>query len=278
MKKKTDKKPLTKKAIKAALSASGYLKTKLTKVVPPLTTEAPAGYAKKQKAAKRRAVERKKLALPIPEKYKKAVRSYGIAKTENIEKRRGRYYTAAGVYNVNRFGLEIKHKSKAGKVIEPQNVYAWENSSRKGWYTVIKNGIVQPKLKRWKDVSREQNKAWRDEKITVTAAKTGKTKADIKKIISTIRKEEAGKLRRFKKSAAYKKLSKSAKKKNKISNRVNAIFGAMTDILEVHGSPKPLKDGQEREWRKTSSGKWQYKNGGEAWAPLERPKKKEKRK
>lgn len=276
--KKSKKEPSTKKAIKSALSAGGFAKTKLTKVVPPTTTEAPKAYKRRAAAAKRRQVERKKLALPIPKAYQSAIRSYGIAKTEKIEKRRGRYYTAAGVYNLKRFGLEVKHKTKAGVVIEPQNVYAWENSSRKGWYTVTINGEVQPKLKRWKDVSREQNKAWREEKIAVTAAKTGKTKAEIKKIISTIRKEEATKLRRYKKSAAFKKLTKAQKKKNKVSNRVNAIFGALTDLLEVHGSPRPLKDGQEREWRKTASGAWQYRNGGEAWATLERPKKKDKRK
>lgn len=275
--KKSKKEPSTKKAIKSALSAGGFPKTKLTKVVPPTTTEAPKAYARKQKAAKvRQAANRSAQLQATPEKYKKALSNYGLGRAQGIIKKRGTYYAGAGLYALKKYNLKVVNTEKNGQKIDAQQNYTWAPSHKKGWFQVIKNGFVQKKLARWKDVDHEQKKSVRYEKIKAVAAKTGLTEGAVKKIISSIRREEAGKIRRFKKTKKFKKLSAKQKRRHTIQNRVTAVFGVICDALEVHGSPKPLKEGPEREWRKTADGAWQYRNGSEAWATLERPKKNKK--
>ena len=276
--KKIKKEPATKKVIKSTLSAAGFQKVKLTKVVPPTTTEPKKSYTRKMKAAKvRQAANRKAQLQTTPAKYKKALSNYGLGKAQAIIKKRGTYYAGAGLYALKKFNLKVVHTEKAGKVIDAQQNYSWAPSHKKGWFQVIKNGVVQKKLARWKDVDHEQKKSVRHEKIKAVAAKTGLTESKVKKIISSIRKEEAGKIKRFKRTKKFKKLSAKMKRRHTIQNRVTAVFGVICDALEVHGSPKPLKEGQEREWRKNKDGGWEYRNGNEAWAALERPKKKDKK-
>lgn len=229
------KKPRTKADIEAALNKANFRlgKKGIYKVTPAKEVKAPKGYAKRTAAAKQRRAAK---ALPVPEKYVKAVRSYGVAKVDKVISRRGRYYTAAGVYQIKKNGLAPQKSTTV------QNVYSWDYSTRKGWYVAYVNGKPEKTLKRWDEINRAQKAAWRKEKIRAVAERTGLAQYQVREILTRIRKEETTRLKRFKATAKFKKLSAKEKARHTIAGRVTAIFGAMCDILEVYGSPKTKPD------------------------------------
>lgn len=232
MKKRSTKKT-TPAAIKRALANAGLEAKGIKKVTPAKVVKVSKTY-KRQQA--RRAERVKARLTTVPKKYQAALKRYGLGAAQNVISRRGRYYTGAGVYNINRFGLAVKKREVV------QNVYAWKPADRRGWYIRVVNGVPQKRLARWADVQREQKAAWRQEKIRVVGEKTGLTKAKVREILAIIRKEEGAKLARFKRTKKYAALSAKEKKRYTIARRVQAVFGALCDLLEIYGSPKTKPD------------------------------------
>jgi hypothetical protein len=240
--------------LKAAAERAGFKTVKITKVVPPTTVETSKAYARK--AA--RAVERKKAKIvAVPKKYQAAISKFGLGAAQKTIRRRGRYYAGAGLYQIQ------KHKLKAAKPAEVQNVYSWEPSDKKGWYVKVINGVPQKKLARYKEIRQEQRAAFKKEKIRVVAAKTGLSQKKIREIIGEIRKDETRKLKAFRKTAKYKKFSKAEKRRLTIASRTAAVFGALADFLGVFGSgqaaPEIPQDHKEK--KKKGKGKKCQKSG-----------------
>ena len=69
-----------------------------------------------------------------------------------------------------------------------------------------------------------------------------KISAKLKEVLKIIRAEESKKLARFRKTKKFKSLSAKERKRYTIARRVQAVFGALCDLLEVYGSPKTSPD------------------------------------
>jgi hypothetical protein len=213
----------------------------IKQVTPKSTIEPPVSYTAKNKRLDQR---RKAAYKATPAKFKAALRRFGMGKADAVIRKRGTYYTAAGVYQAQRHNLKVvkeyetkrrKDGTISVKKIEVQNTYDFRSSASRGWYVEIKNGILQNKLIRFKTAHTRQRAARRQERIRIVAAKTGQSQKEVKKILAGIRAQELRKLKNFRKTKKYKNLTRDQKLRHNINNRMAAIFGALCDILGIQG-------------------------------------------
>lgn len=193
---------------------------------------------------KRRAeMERKReLARKIPASYKKDFDKYGARAwdvlTGDGKTRRGRggYYTAKAAHELLRLGdkPQVAHATTTVK----KNYIISNIPGRKGKYMIKIDGVLQNKILTERQKKNIEERIYWTKKVKLVSDKTGTTEKEVKALVAKIRKQEAAKLRRFKTTKKFKRLSTKAKARVTVKNRLRAIFGAMTDLLQIYGSPK----------------------------------------
>ena len=222
---------------------------------------------KRQAEAKARAANRE----PLTKELKSALKKFG-GTADKVTKSHSEYYTARGAEALLRLKADPKKTHKTKNLTEKITFANLKN----GRFLVERDGIADHKTKTWKQIKNLQKKLNREEKYKLIAGRIGSTSDEVRKIVKTIEKSEAAKVRRYKKSKAYKKLKSKEKRKITIARRVNAIFGAMTDLLSIYGSPKALQENaDEAQWKKfgdtwavKSNGKWLQKIGPDEWQQI----------
>lgn len=251
--KKSKKKILTKSDIEDSAFAKIFevRKTELNKRIPP----PPPSYQKRKVEAR----EKRKAKLKVPPALKKSLKKFGAQGSISSE-RHGGYYTARAAKAL--LALGANPKASYSKKEVPQTISF--KALRGGWYSMTSGEKTLPKKFRWKEVERLQRKQNRDTKINMVAARIGAKPSEVRAILKGIEREERAKVRRFKSTKKYRGMKSKQKKFITGKRRVAAVFGAMTDLLQVYGSPKALREGHGSANWKRIGGHWAVKEG-KAW-------------
>jgi len=217
----------------------------------------PSPSALKRQAEAKKARQK---AEQMPPAMKAALKKFGV-RAEVVSESHSKYYTARAAQVLLKAGVTKDIISAPGKRKDvPQTIAV--TPLKKGWYAVMKDGVTLPRRYRWKEVFKMQLKANRKKKIQMIAARVGSTPALVEKMLRQIVAEERVTVRRFKRTKEYKGYSGKKKRTITVKRRTAAILNAMTDLLEIHGSPRAVaeRDNPSAEWRK-HEGKWIVKEG-----------------
>lgn len=214
---------------------------------------APPSYEKRKAESKKKAKEKLKVSPGL----KTFLKKFG-AKGKEVQKKHSGYYAAVAAKALLKLGADPKAHYTKTEVRKDLIFMPLPG----GWYSVRINGELLHKQFRFKEVQKLQWEQNRRKKLEQMAKKIGTTPAAIEKILREIKKTETAKTRRFKQSKKFKELSSKKRKAFTIKRRMQAVLGAMTDLLEVYGSPKALRDRKDNDpdWKKIN-GVWAVKEG-----------------
>ena len=242
----------------AALEAQGLkAKRRAGKVV---AREVPREHVAKEPKAPPPSYDRRKAELAARRavaeragrRYSEAFKAYGAVAYDTAlgdgKRKRGRggYYTGRAAALLLKLG-DDPNKAHARKEIFKDYISS-QIPGKRGKYRLKIEGVLQKKIYTWREVKAFEEARYWEKKIALVSDRTGATKEEVRALLKKIEGQEARKVRRYKGTKKFKKLSGKAKRRVTIKNRMRAIFGAMTDLLQVYGSPKTegtTKNGDE---------------------------------
>lgn len=221
------------------LEAAGFGVRNIRKVTPSKKVKAapPSFERRKSEIAARRELARK-----IPAQFKKDFDKYGARAWDVLsgdgKTRRGRggYYTAKAAHELIRLG-DNPRKPQAVTTVK-KNYIISNIPGKPGKYKIKIDGVLQNRILTERQKKNIEERIYWDRKIKLVSDKTGATEAEVRALVKKIRGQEKTRLKRFKTTKKYKKMKSKQKARVTVKNRLRAIFGAMTDLLQIYGSPK----------------------------------------